>query len=451
MLPVNNTAIQQSLKKRLSQGSFWVLIGKLLTSCLGFVVTLLLAQLLTPKEVGQYFLLFSLVSIMTTLALFGLPTTVVKLISESLALNLPRNAKYIVKLICYISAINISFTLVIIAIFFTFITEHLAFALEVLVIILAVAWLTLFSFQQILAEIYRGYQKLIHATLFSGLFTSMATSLTLFIFWLVNLDTELKDVMLITVVSILISVLVSASILWKKLNPIPEQKENITIASISSVAWPIGVTSLLLLLISQADLWLVGIFLSSEDVAIYGMMSRLIIFSSLPLLVVNSVISPIIPELFSLSKLKILEKTVRLSATVAILPSVLFFIIIISVGEELLSFFWGESYIEGVEVLIILSIGQLVNVMAGSCGLTLMHTGHQKLMMYITTITGVLTILLSLKLVHSDGINGVAMASATGLITQNLLMLCATRYKVGIWTFIHPTLLIREITQKHAN
>ena len=56
----------------------------------------------------------------------------------------------------------------------------------------------------------------------------------------------------------------------------------------------IALTSFVLL---SADVWILGFF--DQDVAVYGMASRLVTFVAMPLLVVNLVLPPIVAEMYA--------------------------------------------------------------------------------------------------------------------------------------------------------
>ena len=87
-------------------------------------------------------------------------------------------------------------------------------------------------------------------------------------------------------------------------------------------------------------------------------------------------------------------------------------------------------------------IVQLVSVVTGSCGLTLMLTGHQTAMLRITVICGVVTILGSIWAAPRYGIEGVAVAALSGVTLQNVLTLVTARRKAKIWTHVDLTLIL---------
>ena len=65
----------------------------------------------------------------------------------------------------------------------------------------------------------------------------------------------------------------------------------------------------------------------------------------------------------------------RTVATIAGLPALFALFTFIAFGDTLLFFIFGEFYVDAWVVLVVLSVGKLVNVWTGSCGVTLMMTG----------------------------------------------------------------------------
>ena len=200
------------------------------------------------------------------------------------------------------------------------------------------------------------------------------------------------------------------------------------------VAWPMWVSGSALLLLSQADILVLGIFRPAAEVAIYGAASTLVALVAMSLVIVNAVIPPIIAELYSQNKRAELEKLLRTTASVAGIPTLGVLVLFIFQGDHLLALVYGEYYAEGGLILTILSVGQLVNVFTGSCGITLTMTGNQTTMMMITLVIGAFTVALALALGSQYGAIGVAVAAASGWTLQNIAMLVGAKIKTGMWT-----------------
>lgn len=210
-------------------------------------------------------------------------------------------------------------------------------------------------------------------------------------------------------------------------NPLPE---------LIRAAVPLLVTAITLYFLAQASIWITSWLFSGEQVALYGAASRLVTVVAIPLQIVNVFVPPAIAELHVLNKRDDLQRVLRTTATLAGLPSAMVLLFLIISGPHILSFLYGRFYSSAAPILVALSIGQLVNVLAGSCGMVLMMTGHQKAMMVISALVGTAVIPLSVYCGGRFGTTGIAWVAAAGLATQNLLMVLWARLRVGVWSMV---------------
>ncbi len=200
------------------------------------------------------------------------------------------------------------------------------------------------------------------------------------------------------------------------------------------IAGALLVSNLTSVILSSSDLWILGVFSTQEDVALYGAAARLKFFVVLSLMVVNSVIAPTIAEMYVKGEKGALESLIRTLTALAVIPSLGVFLIYVVFGDALLTAIYGGFYGKAQVVLMILSFGYLVNVYVGSCGQVLVMTGGHVHMMAITIISGVVAVVLCLVLVGPFGVVGVAIGASTGLVVQNLMAWIMAKARAGVWT-----------------
>jgi O-antigen/teichoic acid export membrane protein len=146
--------------------------------------------------------------------------------------------------------------------------------------------------------------------------------------------------------------------------------------------------------------------------------------------------------MYAQGKKQELERMLRTVATLAGIPAFLILVGFIFLGGPILNLMFGSYYRDGAAILALLSIGQLVNVWAGSCGITLMMTGNQVTMMVVASICGAITVGIGIMVVGQYGATGVATAAAASLVLQNILMWLGARFTTGIWTHVGFTNLL---------
>jgi O-antigen/teichoic acid export membrane protein len=262
--------------------------------------------------------------------------------------------------------------------------------------------------------------------------------------WIAIGHSNLKQVITLFIIASTISIMVGGVNLWRLCRRVCQNGDSPGNESgmehILSISWPMWITNLLLFVLAQADLWVLGIFHVEGGVALYGAGSRLAILILTPLLIINAVIPPHVAELHTKKRKAEFEQIMRSTATISGIIGFFLFILLGIFGKPILGIIFGEYYRNAATVLLLLSFGQFVTVWAGSCGIALMMTGHQILMMVITVVSGVISILLAIALVKQYGPEGVAFATTMGLVFQSLAMVTAVKVKVDVWTQMYTPL-----------
>ena len=443
------------IKIKLIRGGVWATTGKGLLGLVTLAINALLTRLLPPEEIGIYFLLFSLVSVLALAAQAGMHLTLVKLVAEVRSTGSTHSA---------ISTIRSAYLLVAAATLLVCATfaggagawissRFFHFTLPNEVVYMAAAWIAAFTFRSLIAQTFRGLHDIKHASLFEGLLDGLVFFSLLGVLYILHTHGDLSQVILLAIAASYLNIFVASIILRKKLKAKLHTTEGyekpLEIRQLLSTAWPLWVTSITLFVLAQTDLWIMGILREQSEVGVYGVVRRLAVLVSMSLMIVNSVVPPLIAEMNANKEHDKLERALRATSTVAALPSFFALALFIFGAEPMLRIIYGEYYTTGASILVTLSLGQLVNVWCGSCGYVLMMTGHQVAIMKISILCGVISITLAFYLIPIFGGAGAAASVSTALILQNLLMLFAVRRYLGIWTQIDIRLLWRQLSGPH--
>jgi O-antigen/teichoic acid export membrane protein len=189
---------------------------------------------------------------------------------------------------------------------------------------------------------------------------------------------------------------------------------------------------------SHLDLWILGVLSRTEQVAEYGAATRLAVLLSVPLLIVNSVIPPLLARLKAESNPLAMQSLLQGTASIAAIPTIVLLFVVSVWGKEIMVLFFGSDYRAGGAVLMVLSLGHLVNVLTGSCGYALIITGNQQLVMGISILATALMLFGGLYFGSRLGALGIAFAFAGSMTVQNILMWTGVRWKCGVWTHAEP-------------
>jgi O-antigen/teichoic acid export membrane protein len=436
------------LKRRLLSGGAWATGGKLGAALSGLAANILLTRLLTPQEFGAYLLIVSVASVGALVGCLGLNKTVVRLVAESMGLNQPDRARRTIAMVVglgLIGALVSSLVYLLAGVPLGRIFE--APALATMAGLIA-GWIAVTVLQELSAQVFLGFHDVRSTTIFgsvavggsAGLLMRALLLACLAALWFDRGQTNLSTVLLIMIGSGSISVLVSGLLLKVRMSSLPkadgDDDPRVGLKGMLGVSAPFFVNDLAHFVLIYADIWILAAYRSPAEVAVYGAAARFVILVTMPLMIVNSVLPPVIAELYARGERDRLERTVRPVATLAGIPALVTLTTFVVAGGPILGLVYGGFYSGGAAVLALLSLGKLTTVWTGSCGLTLQMTGHQGLMMYISLSTGLLFVLGSLLVVRDYGAVGLAGMGAATLILQNLLMLLFAKKKAGIWTHV---------------
>jgi O-antigen/teichoic acid export membrane protein len=180
-----------------------------------------------------------------------------------------------------------------------------------------------------------------------------------------------------------------------------------------------------------------GLLLDSATAGTYAAMERLADVALLGMSSVDLLVAPTFAALHAQRRRLELQRYARLAAwgatffmLAAVLPLVLF-------GKQVLRLF-GDEFVSGYPVLLVLLGGVAINAMCGSVCHLLNMTGHQR----ETVITAIgslcLNLILLLILVPRFGIIGTSAAFAISMAVWNISMLLMVRRRLQIWSFIGP-------------
>ena len=191
---------------------------------------------------------------------------------------------------------------------------------------------------------------------------------------------------------------------------------------------PLFVNSILLAF-NTVDRLVLGYFTSPQEVAYYEVAARLETIIMLPLVAVNSVIPPLIAQFYEFGNLQSLEMMAQTTARWAYHMALPLTLLLILLAPEILGIF-GKDFTKASFALIVLSLGELVNVAAGSVGFILNMTGHQWQVAGLRFVAMIISFTLMVVLAKTHGLNGLACASAIGNVLLNFFL------SFAIWRYM---------------
>ena len=298
--------------------------------------------------------------------------------------------------------------------------------------------LPFFTINQISVEFIRGLKQLQISELVRSVLRPLVMIIGIyFLFW--NNLTKM-DVIYLLVVGLIINSLVSRWAIWKKLKSIPKQPLAFERKELLKTASPMMVTGISSALLGALPIFFLDYYTTQAEVGIYSVAFRLAGLVSLVLVVVNTIAAPKFAELYWAGKMEELQKVITQSTKMMFWVALTLTIILIAGGEFLLGIF-GQEFKQGYWLLVILTIGQLVNAATGSVSLFLNMSGNHIILRNIVFGTVAFTIYGFLMTIPKIGTYGAAITFTLGSIILNILGVIYTYKKLKISTFYLPSLI----------
>ena len=436
------------LTQRLVRGGGWALLARGVALPIGLLQAMLLTRILTPAEVGAYFLAISLIGLLAILAQGGMSRPMVKMVASALATDRPLAARHAIRVTLLVTLAGGALLAVALA---AGLGEGLSAMLEdgealraVLPIIAAMV--LAFALIDVVAETLRGFHDLRAASAFGDFLAQRAAlMLVLGTIWLAGWPADLTTVLAAALAAAVLMLALALGQLRRQAGKIGRHGARWRTGEVLGHGLPFLLMRLNFWFSAGADLWVLGMFRPPEEVAVYGAASRLAVIVGTPLAVSNAVLAPVIAELHSRGERTRLEKVMRAAATLGVLPSLVLAALFFALGDQILRIAFTDAYADGWLVMVILAIGQLINVLFGSCGLALTMTGHQREVVVVSVLAGLVTLVAYYLVAPAYGAPGVALVAATALIFHNLALAGLVRWRLQMitWGTFSPSSLRR--------
>jgi|GEM_PF-619691 len=425
-------------RRRLMSGAAWSLGMRILASIVSVAVSGLIARLLSPDEMGTYFLMFSVVMVAIIFSQLGFNRAAVRAVAQSIVMGKQAHAYHAIVAVLKHGVVG---AVVVGGLIYAGVGQWLADTLFDSSLMAASAtllalWVMVITLQSLLQEIFRGFSDIRAAAAFGNFIPLALTALMLW--WLLESQghSDLQQVLWVTVIASAITILLAGLILLPRVRALRADGEDDTPVEPLRIAWPLIFSSLLFVLLQRADVWLMGMFRPDDEVALYGAAARLILLINMPMTILGAVIPPIIAELYAKDEKQQIQRLMRFTATVSAIPSTVLLAVYLFYGDWVLERVFGEFYAGAQWVLVILSLGQLGNVWAGGTYHLMLMAGRDRALMVTNIVCLTVAIGGSYFSVDHFGMLGVACAFAGAVLLRNLIMPIYCYQQFGIKTYV---------------
>jgi len=197
------------------------------------------------------------------------------------------------------------------------------------------------------------------------------------------------------------------------------------------VSLPLLLIAWMHLILKHTDIIMLGAIRGSDEAGIYSAASRISDLVVFGLMAINSILAPMVSELYHTSGTQELQRIITLAARGIFVFTLTVSIILAIFGKFALSLFGPEFVVTYVPLLILLC-GRIVCALAGPVGLLMTMTAHQNLAGTIIAISTVINIALNICLIPSLGLIGAAISTAFSVSLGNIVLLVFVWRKIAI-------------------
>lgn len=414
------------------KGAGITFIGKMAEVVIKYIYMIVIARMLGVESFGLFMLGFTIMSLAGLISRLGLESGVIKYVSLYNGVSdRPRMKGAIVQSLKFSILTSIIIGLVFL-LMSSFLSVHIfkkpQLAHVLIILTLSIPFLTL---SVVTLAATRGFQVMKYMAYGMGCFLPIA-NLSLAVL-LLHFGFGVKGVAAAYLMSTFLTSILSIRFLKKvfpdfwDIKALPETKQLLRFSI------PLLVVLFFHFIIMWTDTLMLGRFRLSEDVGIYNVAMRSALLAAMILTSFNSIFAPVIADLYNRNKIHELENVLKITSKWIYTASLPLVFLMVFLSKEIMAIF-GQDFIVGWVVLVILSMAQLVNAAAGPVGVVLTMTGKQDIMMYNTVGVCILNIILNYILIHLYGLVGAAVASCISVVIFNIAMLL----EVYFFLRMHP-------------
>lgn len=201
------------------------------------------------------------------------------------------------------------------------------------------------------------------------------------------------------------------------------------------VALPIFLVEGFYFLLTNADVIIVGLYLSPEKVATYFAAAKTMALVHFVYFAVKAAAAPRFSALFSSADGVELAEFASQAIRWTFWPSLLVGLAVIAVGPFLLSLF-GPGFADGHIIMIILFAGIMAKAMIGPGEVLLTMAGEQTICAAVYAAALSVNIALTMLLIPAFGLSGAALATMAAMVAEAILLHLTVRRRLGIILFI---------------
>jgi len=416
----------------LARGATGVFLVKVIGAGLVFILQIIFARLLGPKQYGIYVYAWTVVNILAIFSLLGFQTSLVRFIAEynikkqwNLFLGILQSSKQL--------ALSFSFIIIFIGLATIYLLgKSVSFDLKVAISI-ALFVLPPLVLMRLQEASLRALKQVIYSNLLYEVIRPVLTIFIVFsLFFLLHKNLDASYAMIGIFIAIFLTALNGAVFLRRFLpDEVRKVQPNFANKEWLKVSLPLLLIAAMHIIFNKTDIIMLGALKGPEQTGIYSVAVNVSILISFALTAINFILAPMISELYHTNRKKELQRIIALAARAIFIFTLFMSLVLIIFGKSILGLF-GKAFIIAYVPLLILLAGQIINSLSGSVGSIMSMSSQQNAMGFIIGASTVVNIILNITLIPKFSLIGAAIATAVTMAMWNIAMLVYIYKKLGI-------------------
>lgn len=400
--------------REILRGSAIGLAVKVLAAGSMFLMNVVVARKLGIDEAGLFFLGFTLVTVLATIGRLGLDNSLIRFIASAAAAG-DNGALHGVyrKALLWAAVASVALMLAVLASLglLTQVFDQSGFVPVVGVMALAIPLVAVYNLYaqalkglKMVAQSMATLNVVMPLALLAGLFLPLTTALDVAWVYLAACGVALA----------------AGYWWWRGAAPRGIEAQPFATKMLRASCLPLWGVAFLEQCVQWSSQLLLGVWGSGEQVALFAAAQRTAMLTSFVLVAVNAIAAPKFAAMHSQNDLEGLRRMALVTVRLMLLAALPILVLILLFPGWLMGLF-GEDFRAAAPALVVLAIGQFVNIASGSVGFLLSMTGHEKVLRANIAVSAAVGLYLGAWLIPALGINGAAIATAMAVASQNLL------------------------------
>ena len=245
----------------------------------------------------------------------------------------------------------------------------------------------------------------------------------------------LRGVLAAATVAHLVALILAIGFVWKLFPATEGAPEKYRWLDILAFSIPASVAGAAYGLITLVDRIAVGAFGEAVGLGVYQAAAQVSIWFALVMATFATVLAPLISRLHEAGEVSRLEETYRVATKWGTYLCVPILLLALLAPGRVMQVLFGQDYTAGWPVLLVLAVGQFVNVATGAVGPMLIMTGRPRRWAFYNLAALAIAVVLNLLLVPRLGALGGALSTTVAMVFLFGSGLFKVRRDLGIWPY----------------